>query len=60
MTSLATVDEALRRTGLTALDRASLLVARKRVFEDLRGKGTSATEPSSSASQLPEGPKGEE
>ena len=52
MTTLAKIDESLRRSDLTALDLASLLVARKRVFEDLRGKGTTATEP--------EGPKGEE
>ena len=52
MTSLAPIDQALLRPDLNPLDLASFLVARKRVFEDLRGKGTTATEP--------EGPKGEE
>ena len=36
MTTLPRIDEALLRPGLTPLDRAALLVRRRRVFEARR------------------------
>ncbi|MYE01168.1 MAG: hypothetical protein F4Y03_07780 [Alphaproteobacteria bacterium] len=60
MTTLAEIDTALRRPDLTPLDRASLLLARKRAFMGYQSKQDSTTNPSAFDSPLPEGPKGED
>ena len=59
MTTLAEIDAALRRSDLAPLDRASLLVARKRAFEGPQSNQDSAPDPCTFDSPLPDGPIGE-
>ena len=60
MTTLARIDEALRRPDLTVLDLGRLLVARKRAFERLTNTPARTVEQGPFLSRSPEGPEGDE